>query len=277
MEERSAWASSSGGRLTMRLSCVGAENVFVAEWSFTAASQAIVDEFGLPWYAVNVGPKGCVMFTPQRVTNYRDFIGLDSELWAASFFYLVNRGILLPPGPMLRGTVSVPEKNLHRWNEMLAKQRAPALGSCDAHSQWWSRMLLGGPVGVYERIFKVVTTHVLVKQLDEASVVDALRRGRSYVVMDVWRDGTGFSFTATDGAQTWQMGDEIQWSGKPIKLTTYSPVMGFLRVLKDGIAIATDDGRSGPTMIDATGPGVYRAEVSFNGKLWILSNPIYVR
>jgi glutamate-1-semialdehyde 2,1-aminomutase len=73
----------------------------------TAGSQAVVDEFGLPGYAVNVGPKGCVMFTPGRVTNYRDFTGLDSELWAASFFYLANRGILLPPGPDDQWTLSV--------------------------------------------------------------------------------------------------------------------------------------------------------------------------
>jgi glutamate-1-semialdehyde 2,1-aminomutase len=70
-------------------------------------SQQIIDEFGLPGYAVNVGPKGCVMFTPERVTNYRDFTGLDSELWAASFFYLVNRGVLLPPGPDDQWTLSV--------------------------------------------------------------------------------------------------------------------------------------------------------------------------
>ncbi|HEY7024130.1 MAG TPA: aspartate aminotransferase family protein [Candidatus Limnocylindrales bacterium] len=72
-----------------------------------AGSQKVVDDFGLPGYAVNVGPKGCVMFTPARVTNYRDFVGLDSELWAASFFYLVNRGILLPPGPDDQWTLSV--------------------------------------------------------------------------------------------------------------------------------------------------------------------------
>jgi len=73
----------------------------------TAGCQAVIDEFGLPGYAVSVGPKGCVMFTPQRVTNYRDFIGLDSELWAASFFYLTNRGVLLPPGPDDQWTLSV--------------------------------------------------------------------------------------------------------------------------------------------------------------------------
>ena len=73
----------------------------------TSGCQAILDEFGLPGYAINVGPKGCVMFTPERVTSYRDFIGLDSELWTAFFFYLVNRGILLPPGPDDQWTLSV--------------------------------------------------------------------------------------------------------------------------------------------------------------------------
>jgi glutamate-1-semialdehyde 2,1-aminomutase len=73
----------------------------------TAGTQAVLDEFELPGYAINVGPKGCVMFTPGRVTNYRDFIGLDAELWSASFFYLANRGILLPPGPDDQWTLSV--------------------------------------------------------------------------------------------------------------------------------------------------------------------------
>jgi glutamate-1-semialdehyde 2,1-aminomutase len=73
----------------------------------TAGCQQVIDELELPAYAINVGPKGCVMFTPQRVTNYRDFIGLDAELWEASFFYLANRGILLPPGPDDQWTLSV--------------------------------------------------------------------------------------------------------------------------------------------------------------------------
>ena len=73
----------------------------------TAGSQAILDEHEIPGYAINVGPKGCVMFTPERVTGYRDLVGLDSELWGASFFYLLNRGILLPPGPDDQWTLSV--------------------------------------------------------------------------------------------------------------------------------------------------------------------------
>jgi glutamate-1-semialdehyde 2,1-aminomutase len=73
----------------------------------TAGCQEVVNEFGLPAYAINVGAKGCVMFTPERVTNYRDFIGLDTDLWTAFFFYLANRGVLLPPGPDDQWTLSV--------------------------------------------------------------------------------------------------------------------------------------------------------------------------
>jgi glutamate-1-semialdehyde 2,1-aminomutase len=88
----------------------------------TAGCQAVLDEHGLPGYAINVGPKGCVMFTPQRVTNYRDFIGLDAELWAASFYYLANRGILLPPGPDDQWTLSVQhtEADIDRYVEVFA-------------------------------------------------------------------------------------------------------------------------------------------------------------
>ncbi len=89
----------------------------------TAGSQAVVDDHGLPGYAINVGPKGCVMFTPDRVTNYRDFIGLDAELWAASFFYLANRGILLPPGPDDQWTLSVQhdESDIDRYVEVFGE------------------------------------------------------------------------------------------------------------------------------------------------------------
>jgi glutamate-1-semialdehyde 2,1-aminomutase len=73
----------------------------------TSGCQEVLDDYGLPGYAINIGPKGCVMFTPQRVTNYRDFIGLDEELWTAFFFFLANRGVLLPPGPDDQWTLSV--------------------------------------------------------------------------------------------------------------------------------------------------------------------------
>ena len=89
----------------------------------TAGSQNVLEEHGLPGYAINVGPKGCVMFTPGRVTNYRDFIGLDAELWGASFYYLANRGILLPPGPDDQWTLSVQhtESDIDRYVDVFGE------------------------------------------------------------------------------------------------------------------------------------------------------------
>jgi glutamate-1-semialdehyde 2,1-aminomutase len=73
----------------------------------TAGCQEILDEYHLPGYAINVGAKGAVLFSPKRVTNYRDFIGVDEELWTAFYFFLTNRGILLPPGSDEQWTLSV--------------------------------------------------------------------------------------------------------------------------------------------------------------------------
>jgi glutamate-1-semialdehyde 2,1-aminomutase len=73
----------------------------------TDACQAILEEYRLPGYAINVGAKGAVLFSPKRVTNYRDFIGIDEELWTAFYFFLANRGILLPPGSDEQWTLSV--------------------------------------------------------------------------------------------------------------------------------------------------------------------------
>jgi glutamate-1-semialdehyde 2,1-aminomutase len=73
----------------------------------TAGCAAILDEHGLPGYAINVGAKGAVLFSPTRITNYRDFTSLDEELWRAFYFFLANRGILLPPGPDEQWTLSV--------------------------------------------------------------------------------------------------------------------------------------------------------------------------
>jgi glutamate-1-semialdehyde 2,1-aminomutase len=55
-------------------------------------------------YAINV-TEGITF--ARAVTNYRDFIGLDDELWASSFWFLANRGILIPPAPDDQWTLSV--------------------------------------------------------------------------------------------------------------------------------------------------------------------------
>jgi hypothetical protein len=187
---------------------------------------------------------------------------------------LIISALILPPRQMLQTLAAPPQKNFDRWNTLLKDRKMPVVGSGDAHAQHWMRIVGGTTVGIYERIFKVVTTHVFAKERDEASIVEALKRGRSYVAFDIWRDATGFQFTAADGANEWMMGDEISAS-ENVTLNVKLPAPADIRLLKDGTEIASRHGDS-YTHKDAAA-GVYRVETYLNGKLWIISNPIYVR
>jgi glutamate-1-semialdehyde 2,1-aminomutase len=66
-----------------------------------------IGEFGLPAHAVDMGAKGCVSYRREPLTNYRDFLECDPDLFAASWPWLVNRGIFMTPGDEEQWTISV--------------------------------------------------------------------------------------------------------------------------------------------------------------------------
>jgi glutamate-1-semialdehyde 2,1-aminomutase len=69
--------------------------------------RAAIQEFGIPAHAVDLGAKGCVSYRPEPLTNYRDFLECDTDLFAASWAWLVNRGIFMTPGDEEQWTISV--------------------------------------------------------------------------------------------------------------------------------------------------------------------------
>jgi glutamate-1-semialdehyde 2,1-aminomutase len=69
-------------------------------------SKAIADH-GLPAHTVDLGAKGCVSYRPEPLTNYRDFLDTLPELFAASYPWMVNRGIFMTPGDEEQWTLSV--------------------------------------------------------------------------------------------------------------------------------------------------------------------------
>jgi glutamate-1-semialdehyde 2,1-aminomutase len=58
----------------------------------------VIARAGLPAHTVQLGAKGCVTFSVDRVRNYRDYKATDFDLAFASWIWGINRGILLPPG-----------------------------------------------------------------------------------------------------------------------------------------------------------------------------------
>jgi glutamate-1-semialdehyde 2,1-aminomutase len=69
--------------------------------------QRAIDEFAIPAHSVDLGAKGCVSFRREPLKNYRDFLEADVDLFAASWPWMVNRGIFMTPGDEEQWTISV--------------------------------------------------------------------------------------------------------------------------------------------------------------------------
>jgi glutamate-1-semialdehyde 2,1-aminomutase len=66
-----------------------------------------IAEHGLPAHTVDLGAKGCVSYRPEPLHNYRDFLETRTEFYAASFPWVVNRGVFMTPGDEEQWTISV--------------------------------------------------------------------------------------------------------------------------------------------------------------------------
>ncbi|NOX54524.1 MAG: histidinol phosphatase [Planctomycetes bacterium] len=126
--------------------------------------------------------------------------------------------------------------------------------------------------------FRHVSTHLLMPELSEAAVREALRKGRAYVAFDWMADPTGFLFQARGRGRTWPMGSEVRGIDGLI-LQAAAPLAGQFRFLCNGQEISRQTGRSAKLLVPK--PGVYRVEVwlqlGSQRRIWILSNPIYCR
>jgi glutamate-1-semialdehyde 2,1-aminomutase len=70
--------------------------------------QEVIDRYGLPGYAVGIGAKGCVTFSPERIVDYESFKAhQDKELADLSWLYNMNRGIYMTPGREEEWTLTV--------------------------------------------------------------------------------------------------------------------------------------------------------------------------
>jgi glutamate-1-semialdehyde 2,1-aminomutase len=68
----------------------------------------VVEEYRLPGYAVGIGAKGCVTFSPVRVVDYETFKAhQDVELTELGWLWNMNRGIFATPGREEEWTLSV--------------------------------------------------------------------------------------------------------------------------------------------------------------------------
>jgi hypothetical protein len=165
------------------------------------------------------------------------------------------------------------QRNLDAWDALCASRRVVAIGGLDAH-QIGVRVAGHVPLRLmsYRRSFRMLSTHVLVPSLlsgdvasDRALVFEALRQGRCYIARDWLAPARGFSFPG--------MGSEVALSGV---LRVRTPRPASLRLLRSGTVVASAEDRA-EIDFEPDEPGAYRVEARLGGRLWILSNPVYLR
>jgi glutamate-1-semialdehyde 2,1-aminomutase len=73
-----------------------------------AACAEIVERYRLPAYTEGIGAKGCVIFSPERMFEYRDYLTkVDGELSTLAWLYHMNNGVFMTPGVEEEWTLSI--------------------------------------------------------------------------------------------------------------------------------------------------------------------------
>jgi hypothetical protein len=234
------------------------------------ASQEVVDKVRTTRGLVFIGHAEA--FTRWDLANFDglEVYNLHANATEASKAKMLLAGLFLPPGAFFDAIFERPTEVLARWDDLCKKRRVPGVGGCDAHQNT-------GPIARYGECFRVVTTHVLVRTVTPEAILEALREGRAYVAFEVDGDATGFTFDLVDARRrvVARMGEE-RAVGRGERLVARAPGDARLAIFRDGTLLAEVDG-GGLLDVPAAVPGVYRVEAYRDGRLFVLSNPIYLR
>jgi hypothetical protein len=105
--------------------------------------------------------------------------------------------LLMPAALALRVLLRTPRENLAQWERLPG---APALvGGVDAHAKFRALGPLGGTFDRYRDLFRLLTTHVRVRERSAPAILEALRAGRGYVAFEGLAPVDRFEF-AREGA-----------------------------------------------------------------------------
>ncbi len=88
------------------------DEAFARNKLMLAGCQAVIDQYDLPAHTVEMGAKGCITWSREKVKNYRDYKNTDLTIAYAQWIWGINRGILLPPGLDEQWLISVQHTDL---------------------------------------------------------------------------------------------------------------------------------------------------------------------
>jgi hypothetical protein len=227
-----------------------------------------------------------------------EWINGDSE-WRDEPGIPLTRALLTylfrAPGSIAR-LLDRPESVMARWDVLAQTRKVVGLAGIDAHARLGFRQRTdpdAAPIHVplpgYESSFRTFSNHVALNAplsgdaaADARALLDAIRNGHVYSVIDALATPGGLSFSATSGSRSATMGESLAIEGDVLLRAVANAPRGTTLVLlrngqrihevTDG-ALETNGGKD---------PGVYRVEAyTAHGPggpavPWMVSNPIYV-
>ena len=205
-----------------------------------------------------------------------EIVNLHAGAKTASPAAVLGSALLLPARYLMRTIALRDDAVLANWDAELRRRHPFApVGGGDAHANIQAFGPLGGTIAGYPEVFLSISTHVLATECSEAAIVEAMRRGRTYVSFDVFGDGSGFDFRGErNGAAPLLPGDSAQ-DGRGVTLRVRTPKAARIELFCSGQIVATFDGQEGS--LQDPPPGVYRVEARTpSGAPWLFSSSIRI-
>ena len=228
-----------------------------------------------------------------------EWINADSE-WRDESFGSLARALMLYPVYGARGLATLldrPASVLRHWDDLTLARRVTSIAGSDAHARLGIRNL-GEPEGTgsalhlpsYENTFRMFS-NVLPSatlsgdaQQDAQTVLDAVRHGRVYSIIDAAAGPGALEFTAASGSAAASMGDQMTVTEPAtIRIRVSGPDDVETVLIGNGEVVHSTLGTTLDYQVpDTPTTTAYRVEVRLPGAPgnppvpWIVSNPIYL-
>jgi len=185
-------------------------------------------------------------------------------------------------------------ESFDRYQSLATRDPVVAVAGADAHARLGLRDADPGvgryslPFPGYETVFRTMSLRVESAAplsgdpaVDAVILLDSIRSGRVYTVVDGLASPPSFSFTASRGHEVVGAGETLpDGDAFTLRVRSNAPEAFSTRIWRNSQVLAAEN-RGREVSVVASGPGVYRAEIRAADRPgappWILSNPIYVR
>ena len=257
-----------------------------------ALIEAISDAGGISIAAHPTGRRPWTDWTLEKMDGL-ELLNADSAWRDDDVVELARALVFLPfmPDGVFNSLIDRPDEAIRIWMRRAQRQQVTVIGSVDAHERvpLWGERYVAFPS--YERLFGLIRTYVITgtevtgdADVDEAILLNAVRRGSCYVVLEGYEPAPGFSFDLTMGADTLFMGSRIEFQNGG-RLHVAAPSSGPVRIMlyRNGVPLVETEGHD--LFVEVPGPGVYHTEVyqmrnrflrGDRPRIWIISNAIRV-